>query len=69
MVHWISQFKYGDIDSADYRRQIIDNFINSIRLFDDRIVFTYNYKDRTETIPIADVKTALGSDFNVLAPP
>ena len=69
MVHWISQFKYGDIDSVDYQRQIIDNFINSIWLFDDRIVFTYNYKDRTETIPIADVETALGSDFSGYAPP
>ena len=31
MVRWISQFKYGDVDSADYQRQIIDIFINSAK--------------------------------------
>jgi len=69
IVHWISRFKFGDVDSMDYQRQIIDIFINSIRLFDDRIVFTFNYKDGTETIPIADIEAALGSDFSERAPP
>ena len=63
MVRWISQFKYGDVDSVDYQRQIIDIFVNSIRLYDDKIIFTYNYKDGTETISLADIEAALGSDF------
>jgi len=69
IVRWISQFKYGDVGSTDYQRQIIDIFINSIRMYDDRIVFTYNYKDGTETIPIADIEAAFGSDFSERAPP
>ena len=69
MVRWISQFKYGDVDSLDYQRQIIDIFVNSIRLYDDRIVFTYNYKDGTETIPLTDIEAALGSDFDDGRPP
>ena len=69
IVHWISQFKYGDVDSKDYQQQIIDIFLNSIRLYDDRAVFTYNYKDGTETIPITDIEKALGSDFIERAPP
>jgi len=69
MVNWISRFKYGDVDSTDYQRQIIDIFVNSIRLYDDRIIFTYNYKDGTETIPRADIESALGSDFSECAPP
>ena len=69
MVRWISQFKYGDVDSVDYQRQIIDIFINSIRLFDDKIIFTYNYKDGTETISLADIEAALGSDFGDVSPP
>ena len=72
MLRWFSQFKYGDIDSVDYQRQIIDIFINAIRLYDDRLVFTYNYKDGTETIPISDIENALsaqGSDFSECSPP
>ena len=68
MVRWISQFKYGDVDSVDYQRQIIDIFINSIRLFDDKIIFTYNYKDGTETISLADIEAAVSSDFSNVSP-
>jgi len=69
MVRWISQFKYGDVDSIDYQRQIIDIFVNSIRLYDDKIIFTYNYKDGTEVISLADIEAALGSDFGGECPP
>ncbi|OQA47161.1 MAG: hypothetical protein BWY46_01918 [Firmicutes bacterium ADurb.Bin300] len=69
MVRWISQFKYGDVDSIDYQRQIIDIFVNSIRLSDDKIIFTYNYKDGTEVISLADIEAALGSDFGGECPP
>ena len=68
MVRWISQFKYSDVDSVDYQRQIIDIFINSIRLYDDKIIFTYNYKDGTETISLANIEAALGSDFSEASP-
>jgi DNA invertase Pin-like site-specific DNA recombinase len=69
MVRWISQFKYGDVNSVDYQRQIIDIFVNAIRLYDDKIIFTYNYKDGTETISLADIEAALGSDFGDGSPP
>jgi len=69
MVRWISQFKYGDVDSIDYQRKIIDIFVNSIRLYDDKIIFTYNYKVGAETISLADIEAALGSDLGDGAPP
>ena len=69
MVRWISQFKYGDADSADYQRKIVAIFVNSIRVYDDKLVFTYNYKDGTETIPIAEIEAVLGSDLSDSVPP
>ncbi len=44
IIEWISRFKYGDPSNKEYQRQIIDIFLNSIYVFDDRLVFTYNYK-------------------------
>ena len=44
IMEWISRFKHGDPDNKEYQRQIIDIFLNSIYVFDDRLVFTYNYK-------------------------
>jgi len=42
IVRWISQFKNGDLNNTNYRRNIIDIFVNSIRLYDNRIILTYN---------------------------
>lgn len=69
IVSWISRFKYGKADDPEYQKQIIDTFINSIYVFDDRLVFTYNYKDGTETMTLDDIQAAFGSDLTQVAPP
>ena len=69
VVSWISRFKYGNVDDPQYQKQIIDTFINSIYVFDDKLVFTYNFKDGTETITLAEIQAAFGSDLAKVAPP
>ncbi|WP_093987664.1 recombinase family protein [Massiliimalia timonensis] len=69
IVEWISWFKYGDPNNKEYQRQIIDIFLNSIYVFDDRLVFTYNYKNGTLTVTLADVSAAFGSDLKSRTPP
>ena len=69
IVEWISRFKYGDPDNKEYQRQIIDIFLNSIYVFDDKLVFTYNYKNGTQTVTLADISAAFGSDLQSHSPP
>ncbi|CZT55649.1 recombinase family protein [Solibaculum mannosilyticum] len=69
IVFYINQFKYGDVNSKDYQQRIIDIFVNSVYLFDDKIVFTYNYKDGTETISFMEMEASLGSDLVSECPP
>lgn len=69
VVSWISRFKYGNVDDPQYQKQIIDTFINSIYVFDDKLVFTYNFKDGTETITLAEIQAAFGSDLTQVSPP
>ena len=69
IIEWISRFKHGDPDSKEYQRQIIDIFLNSIYVFDDRLVFTYNYKNGTQTVTMADIFVAFGSDLRSRIPP
>ena len=69
IVSWINRFKYGNVDDPQYQKQIIDTFINSIYVFDDKLVFTYNFKDGTETITLAEIQAAFGSDLTQVAPP
>ncbi len=61
IVKWINQFKYGDVNSREYQKRIIDTFINAIYLFDDKMVLTYNFKGRTDTITLSDIEAAFGS--------
>lgn len=68
IVEWISQFKHGDPNDLNYQKQIIDIFLNSIYVYDDRYVFTYNFHSGTETIPREAVEEDFGSDLTHLAP-
>ena len=69
IMRWISQFKYGDTDSLEYRKRIIDTFVNAVFLFDDKLVITYNFKGGTETITLRDIEAAYGSDLKAVSPP
>ena len=69
IIKFIYQFKGGDIDDPEYQKQIIDIFLNSIYVYDDKLVFTYNFKEGTETISLAEIEAALCSDLTCLAPP
>ena len=66
---WISRFRYGDPNDKAYQRQIIDIFLNSIYVFDDKLVFTYNYKNGSQTVSLSDIFAAFGSDSRSRTPP
>ena len=51
----------------DYRREIIDTFVNSVYVYDDRLLLTYNYKDGSQTLPLKEIEAALSSDFSFLS--
>ena len=55
---------------------LINTFVNSIYLFDDKAIVNFNYKDGTETINFSEVECALkqrasltGSDLEILSLP
>ena len=62
IVFWISKFKDGDIDDSAYRRSMVDIFVNSIFLYDDKLVIAFNWKDRTKTVSPAELEAAAEAD-------
>lgn len=66
---WIRGFQYGDFDNKEYQRRIIDTFVNSVYVYDDRIVFNYNFKDGTLSLSYDDINNAFGSFLETPAPP
>ena len=63
IISWINRFKYGNIHDKAYRKEIIDIFVNSVYLYDDHVVFTYNFKDGNHTLTLQEIEAALSSDF------
>ncbi len=66
IVFWISRFKDGNIDDVKYQRSVIDVFVNSVYVYDDKLVLMYNYKDGAKTVSLEDIQS---SDLVECAPP
>lgn len=45
ILFWLYQFREMDIANMEQRQRLIDIFVNAVLVYDDRIVFTFNYKD------------------------
>lgn len=70
ILYWFYKFRKLNPKKLDHRRSLINNFVNSVFLYEDRMVITFNFKDSTETITFADLeKSALGSDLKVSGAP
>ena len=61
IIRWINQFKNGNMEDMTYRKRIIDIFVNAVYVYEDKLVFTYNFRDGNETVSLADIELALGS--------
>jgi DNA invertase Pin-like site-specific DNA recombinase len=61
IIYWISKFKDGDIDDPKFRRDIVDIFVNSVFLYDDKLIITFNYKDGTKTVSLTELESTEAS--------
>ena len=66
IVNWFYELRQFNTDSLAARKCLIDIFINSIVVYDDRLQILFNYRDGTETVPFDTVKN---SDIKSIVPP
>lgn len=38
MEHWFSQFRYGNPNDRDFQKRLVDTFVNSVYVYDDKLV-------------------------------
>ena len=43
------------MNSPAYNRQIIDNFVNSVYVCEDRVVLNVNFKENAKNVPLCEV--------------
>ena len=63
---YILQFRKVDINTLEGRRRLIDSFVNSVVVYDDSILVTFNYKEGVERITFDQIER---SDLSSLGRP
>ena len=58
VIYWLCQFRRLDMSVLEDRRRLVDSFVNSVTIYDDKIVITFNYKDGQKTLPITALKSS-----------
>ena len=66
VTFWICRFRELDITKQEQRQRLIDSFVNSVYLYDDKLIITLNYKDSAKTVSLADIE---GSDLTRFGAP
>ena len=54
----LHNFRKIDISTQEGKQRLIDGFVNSIYLYDDHFVITYNYKGRSKTVSFDEVNSS-----------
>lgn len=66
VIYWISRFRTLDMSKLEERRRLIDSFVNSVTIYDDTILITFNYKDGETRL---DFKAIESSDLSSVGGP
>ena len=55
ILFWFDQFRHGNPADIVFQEKVIDCFVNSIYLFDDRIVVNFNYQEGSCPVSLEEV--------------
>ena len=70
---WLLRFRKLNMNQKDQRQALVDTFINSIYLYDDKVLITFNYKEGTQTVTFGEAAEAAskgnGSDLDCFTAP
>ena len=69
IAFWISKFRDTDLTDVASRKRLVESFVNAVFVYDDKVVFTFNYKDGSKTATIDEINAELGSDLDGISPP
>lgn len=59
LLFFLRQYRQGDPNDPNYRKKLIRTFVNSIWLYDDKLVITYNYNGENNKVTLDLLEAAL----------
>lgn len=66
---FIKRFRTIDLDDLESRKRLINTFVNTVFLYDDKLVIIFNYKDGTKELTLDEINAKIGSDLETPTPP
>ena len=63
ILFWLHKFRGIDSSNKEQRQRLIDCFVNSVYLYDDKMVLTFNYKDGIKHTTFDEVKSSDLGEF------
>lgn len=64
VTFWLEHFRDMDIDDPECRRSIIDSLVNSVTVYDDKLIILYNSKGKQETVRLDSTAFPLAAPMN-----
>lgn len=55
---WLQAFRTYDMTEPKHRQQLVDYFVNSVYVYEDKIIINYNYKENSETISFDKINSS-----------
>ena len=71
IVYFLQRFREGDVENDGYKECLIDTFLQSVYVYDDKLVLTLNYSGKNNKVTKSLIDKALdgeGSECSCLAP-
>ncbi len=65
--YWLHELRNLNIEHLESRKCLVNTFVNSVVVYEDKIELVFNYREGTETVPFNTLKTV--SDFSMVTPP
>lgn len=56
VTYWICRFRTLDVSRLEERRRLVDSFVNSVTVFDEYILITFNYKEGETRLDFSDIE-------------
>ena len=55
---WFERMREYDITVLEQRKRLIDTFVNAIFIYNDSIIFTFNYKSDSKTVLFSELNSS-----------
>ena len=50
VLYWLRLFKKGDVSDPAFRERLLDVFVHSVYVYNEKVVIAYNYTDNNHSI-------------------